>query len=91
MVKLKNESYGCQPTRYQIKINGKFREDWSDWLSGLDISTPEDGEGSLVTILDGFVSDQAALRGILCKSCDLNLTILSVMRIENDSRIKEIE
>jgi hypothetical protein len=75
-----------KPTRYQIKIEGNIREDWSDWLSGMNISSAQDGKGSQITTLTGIVPDQAALRGILCKLWDLNLTILSVARIEKEGQ-----
>lgn len=75
-----------KPTRYQIKIKGKIREDWSDWLSGMDISSEQTGAEAQITTLTGWVSDQAALRGILCKLWDLNLTILSVARIEKEGQ-----
>lgn len=79
------------PARYQIKIKGKIREDWSDWLSGMVISAEENGEENLMTVLTGGVTDQAALRGILCKIWDLNLTVLSVSRIEMNAPEKEGE
>mgnify|MGYP001826307122 FL=1 len=34
------------------------------------------------TTLAGAVADQAALRGLLCRLWDLNLTVVSVQRIE---------
>ena len=71
-----------KPACYQIKIKGKIREDWSDWLSGIEISTGKDDEEAPLTTLIGEVADQAVLRGILCKLWDLNLTIISVNRIE---------
>ncbi len=86
-----NEPRGCQPACYQIKIMGKFRENWSDWLNGMEISTQENGEAFQVTTLVGVVPDQAALRGILCKMWDLNLTILSILRIEPDAGKKASE
>ena len=73
---------------YRIEIKGKIREDWSDWLSGMEI-TIQDGEESQVTILTGIVTDQAALRGILCKIWDLNLTILSASQVELNETEKE--
>jgi len=73
------------PASYRIEIQGKIRVDWSDWLSGMEISIKDD-RGSLVTVLSGSVADQAALRGILCKIWDLNLTILSVSRVEMNAK-----
>ena len=75
---------GSQPARYQVKVKGKIREHWSDWLNGMSISSECEEQGARVTTLVGSVPDQAALRGLLCKIWDLNLTILSVFRIEDD-------
>lgn len=57
-----------------IRIKETLSEDWSEWLNGLSVTPDEDGK----TILMGTLPDQAALRGILGKLWDLNLTILSV-------------
>jgi len=61
---------------YQIRVQGKLDERWSDWFNGMAI-TSERG----VTKLTGAVMDQARLRGILSKIWDLNLTLISVNRI----------
>lgn len=70
-----------QPARYQIQVRGKLDESWSDWLSGMTI-TSESG----ITTLTGPVADQAALRGLLSKIWDLNLVLISATRIEVDSK-----
>jgi hypothetical protein len=56
-----------------IRVKETLNEDWSEWFNGLLITPDEAGN----TILKGMLSDQAALRGILVKLWDLNLTILS--------------
>jgi hypothetical protein len=74
---------------YQIKVQGKLDERWSDWFSGLAVAV-ENGIGNPpVTTLVGSI-DQAALRGILCKLWDLNLTLISV-RCEADGEEKKEE
>lgn len=71
-----NEPLGFdQAVRYQIKVQGRLDEGWSDWFAGLTV-TFESG----VTTLTGPVADQSALRGILTRIWDLNLTLLSVTR-----------
>jgi hypothetical protein len=42
-------------------------------------------DGSPVTVLNGSVLDQAALRGLLTQIWDLNLTLISVTRVEMNS------
>ncbi len=64
-------------TSYRIKLKGCLDPKWSDWFEQMAIST-EGGE----TILTGPVADQAALHGLLIRIRDLNLTLLSVERIE---------
>jgi len=62
---------------YRIKLKGILDPKWSDWFEQMAISI-EGGE----TILTGPVADQAALHGLLIRIRDLNLTLLSVERIE---------
>jgi hypothetical protein len=69
------------PTTYQIRAVGKLDEGWSDWFSGMAVTLE-----SNVTVLTGPVADQAALRGILTRIWDLNLILISVNRIEADSK-----
>jgi hypothetical protein len=64
---------------YEITVEGILGEKWSDWFDGMTI-TFESGS----TTLTGAVADQSALRGILAKVWDLNLTLLSVIRIESE-------
>ena len=67
-------------TTYRIQVQGKLDEGWSDWFRGLTVVFVRANDGSPVTTLVGPVADQAALRGILNRIWDLNLTLLSVTR-----------
>jgi hypothetical protein len=58
-------------------LNGRLDRKWSDWFDQMEISTEGDQ-----TILTGPVADQAALHGLLIRIRDLNLTLLSVERLE---------
>lgn len=62
---------------YQIKVQGKLDEKWSGWFSGMALTF--DGD---VTTLTGAVTDQSALRGLLSRIWDLNLTLISIQRIK---------
>jgi hypothetical protein len=62
---------------YVIKVEGQLDRSWSGWFSGLTV-TYEDR----VSTIAGHVADQAALRGILSKIWDLNLTLISVNRVK---------
>ena len=78
-------SKGSQPAFYRIVVDGTIRVDWSDWLDGMEISTGPGRRDLRFTTLTGSVADQAALRGILCRLWDLNLTLISVYRLEMDA------
>jgi hypothetical protein len=71
-----------QPTAYQIKVQGRLDESWSGWFNGMTITFESGSDGSSITTLTGPVLDQAALRGVLSKIWDLNLTLISVTRIQ---------
>lgn len=66
---------------YQIKVQGNLDDRWSDWFSGLEVVVGDESEDPPVTTLTGLI-DQAALRGILNKIWDLNLTLISVVSTE---------
>jgi len=69
---------------YEIKVEGPLDVRWSDWFSGLAISREAAGQGlPPVTTLTALAIDQAALRGILTKLWNLNLDLISVVRLEH--------
>lgn len=71
-------------TVYEIKVCGSLDESWSGWFPGMTIVTSETNLMDRITILKGPVIDQPALRGLICKLWDMNLTLISVRRIESD-------
>ena len=81
MAKYLSETFEDKPVCYQIKLKGIICEDWSGWFNGMKITTQKESEENQITTLRGVVFDQAALRGILCKIWDLNMTIISVSQI----------
>ena len=70
-----------QPATYQIKVQGRLDEDWSDWFSGMTVTVECQEDGPTITTLTGIVPDQAALHGLLNRIRDLNLPLLDVRRV----------
>ena len=68
------------PMTYQIQVEGKLDEGWSEWFKDMAVTCECTSDGSSITTLTGPVADQAALRGILNRIWDLHLTVLSVTR-----------
>lgn len=66
---------------YRIEVQGTIGPRWEGWFEGLTLAIKDGNDGMPVTTLTGAVADQAALRGVLAKLWDLNLTLLSVTRI----------
>jgi hypothetical protein len=62
------------PEYYEIKVKGCLDPGWSDWFAGLDLTHLE---GDL-TLLSGYLPDQASLHGLLERIRDLNLKLISV-------------
>ncbi len=69
---------------FQIRVQAELDPSWSDWFDGMRI-TANTCEGRVITVLEGVVPDQAALRGILSRLWDLNLVVLSVERPIGDA------
>lgn len=76
---------------YEIQVQGELGQGWEAWFSGLDVTLTCNSEQPSTTTFIGPVADQAALRGLLCKLWDLNLTLISVRRIAIDSGEKKEE
>ncbi len=66
-----------EPELYEIRIKGHLDDRWADWFEGLTFTHESDG----TTILDGPLTDQAALHGVLNRIRDLGLPIISVQRV----------
>jgi hypothetical protein len=79
------EHMGCREhnpaSHYEIAVEGELDAGWAASFSGMDIKLGSLGDRTIST-LAGQVTDQAALRGMLCKLWDLNLTLVRVRRLE---------
>lgn len=73
---------------YEIKIKEYLDEHWKQWFEGMDVGNVTNGETRQeCTLITGFIADQPALHGLLAKIRDLNLTLISVRKINpKDSR-----
>ncbi len=68
-------SDAARSAHYEIRVEGILDQRWTAWFEGLRI----DSDGTQ-TIMSGPVADQAALRGLLNRVCDLGLVLMSVRR-----------
>jgi hypothetical protein len=63
-----------RPGRYEIRLKGRLDARWAAWFDGLTVTRDSDG----TTVIGGLVADQAALHGLLQKTRDLGLPLISV-------------
>ena len=70
-------SGAARPARYEIRVEGVLDQRWTAWFEGLQI-----GSDDSQTVISGPVADQAALRGLLNRVCDLGLALISVRRLD---------
>jgi hypothetical protein len=68
--------------KYEIRVRNHLDACWIDWFEGWEIRNLDNGEVSLT----GADVDQSALHGVLNKIRDLNLTLISVVRVEPSGR-----
>jgi hypothetical protein len=66
---------------YEIRVQGELDRSWEAYFNDLSIAFAHTGESSITTLIAPVV-DQPALRGLLCKLWDLNLTLISVRPFE---------
>lgn len=70
-----------EQNRVQIRVQGWIGERWANWFEGMSMVYEGLEDDSPTTLLTGLVVDQAALRGLLTKVWDLNLSLISVTQV----------
>ena len=80
-----DSTHKTSQTIYEIKVQGELDRSWEVYFKGFAVAPGSfDEQTSPITTLVGPVIDQSALRGLLCMLWDLNLILISVLRIEPD-------
>jgi len=70
------------PGTYRIRVQGPIDPAWLDMLGGMRISTDSTTDKETVTLLVGYLVDQAALSGVLKALYDLRIPLLSVENLD---------
>jgi hypothetical protein len=69
------------PDRYEIRLGGHLGPRWAARFDGMTLTTDDDG----TTVIEGPVTDQAALHGLLRTLRDLGLPLVSLTRTQPSS------
>jgi len=88
-MKIKAEIQRTQSAKYQIKIQGRQTEGWSDWMGDLEIVADRNPGEITITTLTGIVKDQSGLHGLLNRIRDLSIPLISVQFINPIQEEKE--
>jgi len=72
------------PGYYQIIVQGQLRPNWSERIGAMQVLPPSPQQDKGVTVLQGRVSDQAELSGILNTFYELHMALLSVQYLGDE-------
>jgi hypothetical protein len=75
---------------YRIRIQGRLSQTGAAWFEGFALGVDETSSPPL-TCLEGPVTDQAELHGVISRVRDLGLTLISVQRIDEVRVTKETD
>lgn len=67
---------------YEICVLGRLHERWANSFDGMTITVKEIDGAPTITVLSGPIVDQPALRSILCRLWDLNLSVISATLLD---------
>ena len=70
-----------QSNTYHILVKETLDHHFTGWFGDLTILPQDDGK----TLIIGSFTDQPALRGFLEQLWNLNITVINIERIENES------
>jgi len=70
-----------RPAQYRICVQGRVDPSWMDSLEGMAVYKGTSQAGEPYSILEGELSDQAALAGVMNTLYELHLTVLTVQRM----------
>ncbi len=76
-----DENHANQSATYHIRVKETLEGRYANWLGDVDILPQENGE----TLLVSSFPDQPALRGFLDQLWNLNITVITVERVENEN------
>jgi len=75
-------SVADEGARYRIRVHGRLEPRWTARLGEMTLAVHDGGGQTGVTDLTGWLTDQAALMGVLEQLYALGATLLSVERLE---------
>jgi hypothetical protein len=78
------------PGCYRIEVQGALRAGWSGRLGAMQVLPVPDTNDNNISVLEGCVSDQSELSGILNTLYELHMSLISVKYLGNDLPESEV-
>ena len=72
-------STGQDSGRYAVRLAGHLHPRWATRFDGMSLTHLDDG----TTVLEGDITDQAALHGVIRTVRDLGLPLVSLTRLDD--------
>lgn len=67
---------------YEIRVRGRLPQSYAAWFEGMSLTIQEGKKGeATVTIISGYIRDQAALHGLISRIRDVGLTLVAVNQV----------
>ena len=79
-----SKTHFSTPGCYRIEVEGVLPSAWFDLLGAMRVLAPSPETNNTVTTMQGKVTDQAELSGILNSLYELHLPLLSVRFVGNE-------
>ena len=76
------ERHNAGAVHYEIRVAGRINPERAEWFGDMAMAVEHTPEGVTLTVLTGWIRDQAALFGILNRIRDLGLKLISVTTTE---------
>lgn len=86
-----SQSHFSTPGYYRIEVQGHIPPEWSNRLGAMQLFYPSLQSNNDVTFLQGRVSDQSELAGILNSLYELHLSLLSVKFLGNQPPVEDTQ
>jgi len=79
-----------EPVVWRICLDGCVGEDWAEWFTWASVRCVARLNGGWQTVAEGELRDRGALRGLITRMLDMNISVVSVDRISDPRKMEDM-
>ena len=79
-----------EPAVWRICLDGRIEENWAEWFKWASVRCVVSLEGGWQTVAEGELHDRGALRGLVTRLLDRNISVVSVDRISDPRKMEDM-